>query len=114
MGTLQNQSENRQKEGVSRDNVEKKGNDPAMYMDDINWDGVNTGRVSEDLDQGRLLAIETFRHIDWVDLASTGISVSILSGILKKVPEGRKYERLVQGFTDEVTRKLLKAVMEKG
>lgn len=113
METLLNRFEGTEEE-ASRDGIEKESNDPVMCMDGINWGGMNTGRVSEDLDQGRLLAIETFRHIDWVDLASTGISVSILSGILKKVPEGRKYERLVQGFTDEVTRKLLKAVMEKG
>ena len=72
--------------------------DPVTCVDCINWNEIPISTAKNDIEQGRLLVAKTFSGISWNDYP--GSLTALLSKILNKLPQNRKYHHVTQGFSE--------------
>ena len=85
--------------------------DPITCVDCIDWEEIPVSTVQSDIEQGRLLVEKTFDGISWQEYP--GSLTTLLSKILKKLPQSRKYHHVEQGFSDTLIQQLMSAVKVK-
>ena len=82
--------------------------DPATCVACIEWSEVPISTVKNDLEQGRLLMQKTFKGVNWSDYP--GSLTSLLSRILKQLPQNKEYHHVTQGFADTLINDLMTIV----
>ena len=82
--------------------------DPITCVNCIDWDEIPISTAKNDVEQGRLLAEKTFREISWHEY--TGSLTALISKILIKLPESKRYYHITQGFSEILINDLMKIV----
>lgn len=82
--------------------------DPVTCVNCIDWDDIPMSTAKKDFEQGQLLAQKTFREISWNEYP--GSLTALISKILTKLPESKKYYHITQGFSEILINDLMKIV----
>lgn len=83
--------------------------DPIECIARIDWSQFSKSRPQEEWQHGWMLARQTFQNVDWNQ--QPGQTASILSQILKKIPQEKTYHHFVTGFKDSLTSILMREVL---
>ena len=86
--------------------------DPVTCVACIDWNKVPISSARNDWERGKLLVAQTFEDISWYEYP--GSLTGMISEIHKALPQSKKYQYIIQGFSDTLIVDIMKIVKKRG